>query len=348
MDKAEIPNINPNSSEAIPVSSFNLPMSNFLSKETRDSLRRFEEQCRELSEVTEQMRPLEDNASVDEALAIRQCEAESFYASPLYTNLISRFGVSIHTELIGGVSAEVFAPTEGVSSDRQQYVLINLHGGGFVRGSGTYSRLESIPIAAVGKIKVISVDYRMSPEFQFPAANEDVIAVYRALLQHYQPENIGIYGCSAGGILTAQSLAWFQKEGLPPPAAVGMLCAASYYWNEGDSGYFAQNIVGYPVEGRCENRYFHSVDSNNLLAFPGKSSEILGAFPPSLLASSTRDMALSSVVYTHSQLIKLGVKADLHVWEGLDHAFFYNPDLPESREVFNVVVKFFNTHLGQH
>jgi acetyl esterase/lipase len=55
---------------------------------------------------------------------------------------------------------------------------------------------------------------------------------------------------------------------------------------------------------------------------------------------------MSSAIYTHSQLVKLGVDADLHVWEGLFHGFFYNPDVPESRDAYNVIVKFFDRHLG--
>jgi len=73
----------------------------------------------------------------------------------------------------------------------------------------------------------------------------------------------------------------------------------------------------------------------------------MSKFPPSLLVAATRDKALSSVVYTHSLLVAQGVEAELHVWEGLGHAFFYDPDLPQSREVYAVVIKFFDTHLGR-
>jgi alpha/beta hydrolase fold len=63
-------------------------------------------------------------------------------------------------------------------------VLINLHGGGFLEGSRSVSHMESIPITAVAKIKVISVDYRQAPEYRFPAATQDVVAVYRQLLKN--------------------------------------------------------------------------------------------------------------------------------------------------------------------
>ena len=62
--------------------------------------------------------------------------------------------------------------------------------------------------------------------------------------------------------------------------------------------------------------------------------------------SSTRDLQLSSVVYTHAQLVKVGVEADLHVFEGLGHGGFLNPDIPEFIDVHNVIVRFFEKHLG--
>ena len=62
-----------------------------------------------------------------------------------------------------------------------------------------------------------------------------------------------------------------------------------------------------------------SYDPNDSLVVPLRSQAVLSQFPPSLLISGTRDFALSSVVYTHSQLVKLGVEGDLHIWEGLGH-----------------------------
>ena len=58
------------------------------------------------------------------------------------------------------------------------------------------------------------------------------------------------------------------------------------------------------------------------------------------------DFALSCVIKTHSELVKLGVEADLHVWEGLGHAFLYDGELPEAREAFDVMINFFDRRLG--
>ena len=65
-----------------------------------------------------------------------------------------------------------------------------------------------------------------------------------------------------------------------------------------------------------------------------------------IIVTGTRGFELSSAVYTHTQLVKQGVDADLHVWEGMFHGFFYNPDVPESRDCYDVIVKFFARRLG--
>jgi acetyl esterase/lipase len=80
---------------------------------------------------------------------------------------------------------------------------------------------------------------------------------------------------------------------------------------------------------------------------PVISAEVMAKFPPTLIITGTRDMAMSGALYTHEQLSKAGVDAELHVWEGMFHGFFYNPDPPESQDAFNTMVRFFDTHLGK-
>ena len=72
----------------------------------------------------------------------------------------------------------------------------------------------------------------------------------------------------------------------------------------------------------------------------------MSGFPPTLLSSATRDFRLSPVVATHAQLARLGVHAQLHVYEGLGHCFHYNLDLPESKELYRATIQFFEQHLA--
>jgi len=323
----------------IEVPGFDLPASSLLDPQTRDTLYRW---ARWVAEI---LKDCPGHWSDREAvLAVRKFYNEH-YSPILIERSRALYDVAIQPEMIAGVYTEIFTPSEGVPSDRAGHVLINLHGGGFTVGARTIGQIESIPIASMGRIKVISVDYRMAPEYQFPAATDDVIAVYRSLLRDYAPENIGIYGCSAGAVLTAQTIARLQKEKLALPAAVGMFCAAGSFWNEGDSAHFGAALLGIKQKAFNQHPYFENADPDDPLVAPVRSSRVLAGFPPSLLIASTRDVVLSSVVHMHSRLTAIGVNAELHVWEGLQHAFFYNPNLPQSCEVHRVAVKFFDRHL---
>jgi acetyl esterase/lipase len=273
--------------------------------------------------------------------------------APLVARAQVLYPVNIEARVIGGVRTEVITPKDGIAPANRTRVLINLHGGGFIWGEGNGAKTESIPIAGLGKITVITVAYRMAPEFKFPAASEDVAAVYRELLKEHKPSDIGIYGCSAGGILTAEAVAWFQKEKLPAPGAIGTFCgsAASIH---GDSSFLASPLVGEQApkvaknESRIDNPYLSEASPEDPLVFPVNSPQVLARFPPTLLVAGSRDPTLSSLFHVQSALSKAGVDAELHVWDGMWHAFFMDPDLPESHEVYTVVVKFFERHLGEH
>lgn len=233
-----------------------------------------------------------------------------------------------------------------------------MHDGGyhFATGGGLDGQIEAIPIAGVGELKVIAIDYRTSPDYHFPAANEDVTSVYKYLLKSYKPENIGLYSCSTGATLSAGSAAWFQKEKLPRPGAIGLFGdgATKDDHADGDSYFINMPLLGGKVLAPWESLqvlypepYMRGTDYNDPLVAPVVSPHPLSQFPPTLVISRTRDVGLSETVYTHTQLIKAGVDADLHVWEGMWHCFFFDVDLPESKEVFDVVSKFFDRTLGR-
>lgn len=319
----------------IHVPAFDLPRSGLLSDETLSVLRW------RSKELAEARNACPANQGI---VAQRQCLEKNYYPKIIARHQ-ARYQVTIQPQTIGGVATEVFTPAEGVAAGARNRILINLHGGGFINGGRWGGEIESIPIAAVAKIKVVSVDYRLAPEHHFPAASEDVAKVYRALLREHKPENIGIYGCSAGGILTAEAVAWFQKEKLPRPGAIGLFCAGALSFDDNDSSRIAAAFAGSP-SARNRNPYFTDADLENPLAFPGLAPDIMSRFPPTLLITATRDSAMSPTVATHAQLVRLGVLAELHVWEGLEHAFFFEPSLPESREVYDVIARFFKQHLG--
>jgi epsilon-lactone hydrolase len=262
------------------------------------------------------------------------------------------FAIEKKEQKIAGVHVYEYTPKAGVSAKNKNRVLINLHGGGFMGCWPGCAELESIPVAALGKIQVVSVDYREGPDNKFPAASEDVARVYQELLKHHKPQDIGIYGCSAGGMQTAMSIAWFEKHSLPLPGAIGIFCASAGGIFGGDALYTAMPLgearLAPPTKPgeRPPLSYFADTDPKDPLVSPVSSPAVLAKFPPTLIITGTRGFELSSALYTHEQMVKLGVETELHVWEGLFHGFFYNADVPESKDAFNVMIKFFDRHLG--
>lgn len=268
------------------------------------------------------------------------------------------YPVSITDTRIAGVHVNIVVPAAGVDPSKRDRVLINLHGGGMEVGEIYGGLLESIPFAAVDKIKIVAVDYREAPEHRYPAANEDVVAVYAELLKQYQPEDIGIYGCSAGAGLTAMSLAWFQEKGLPTPGAAGIFCLGADYKVAGDSSFTAAPLIEFlgarvsvpPPDSQTKEQHDDYLGDTSLespLIAPALYPTVLAKFPPVLLITGSRDIAMSSTIHTHAELVNVGVDAELHVWDGMWHSFFDDVDLPESKEVYKVTADFFDSHLGK-
>jgi monoterpene epsilon-lactone hydrolase len=254
---------------------------------------------------------------------------------------------------LAGVHIFAYMPRAGIEPRNAHRVLIELHGGGFSGCWPGCAELESIPVAGRGRIRVISVDYREAPQHHFPAASEDVAAVYGALLKSYRSQDIGIYGCSAGGLLTAEVVAWLQQHGLPRPGAVGIFCAGAAapgaHGFVGDANYVGSALGEanpVPLIVPASTGYFAGARADDPLVSPLASEQVLGKFPPTLIIAASRDIALSSAIHTHMQLVKQGVTAELNVWDGLFHGFFYNPDVPESQDCYDVILRFFAQRLG--
>jgi len=254
--------------------------------------------------------------------------------------------------VLNGVTVDIVEPVEGVSRGNKGRVLINVHGGAFMWGSGSGALVEAIPIAATMGVKVVTVDYRLAPEHRYPAASEDVTAVYNALLKDYRPENIGIYGCSAGGVITAQATAWIRREVVPRPGAIGTFCGTGAPYS-GDSPFLAGPITGgaalavstlpevLPVS------YMQDVLANDTVAYPMTSDAEVKKMPPTLLLAGGRDFAASALTLAHRRLVAAGVPSEIYLFDGLPHAFFVWPDMPESTEAYRLIATFFDQHLGK-
>jgi len=258
------------------------------------------------------------------------------------------YPANVEETTTAGVRTDIITPLTMPEANRSR-VLINLHGGGFNSDSG--SLIEGIPIANLARTKVVSVYYRLAPENPFPAAVDDVVAVYKELLKTYKPGSIGIFGTSAGAILTAEVAVRLKQLGLPLPAAMGIFSGLGDFSRIGDSRQLF-TLNGLPGEMQPidphhlpDDQYVGKTDREDPVLSPLFAD--LHGMPPSLLVTSTRDILLSDTTTLHRALLRSGVDARLVVFEALPHAFWYHFQLPETKEALEVMAKFFDERLAR-
>ena len=141
---------------------------------------------------------------------------------------------SVQSRSVGEVPVFVVTP-EGVGEGDNQPIYLDIHGGSLVMGSGKACEVMARRMAAQVQMQTWSVDYRMPPDHPYPAALDDVLAVYRGLLDIRAPEQIVVGGGSAGGNLAAALILRARDEGLPLPAALILLTPEVDLTESGDS-----------------------------------------------------------------------------------------------------------------
>ena len=235
-------------------------------------------------------------------------------------------GVRITSAEAGSVPGEW---VEGDGGDSP--TLLYLHGGGYIACSPATHRPITAAFARRG-FRVFAPDYRLAPEHPFPAAVDDALAVYRALLS--QPVGpVVLAGDSAGGGLALALLVALRDAGEPPPSA----CALFSPWTDlavtGDS--IRSN------DGRCAmfqgdriaptaEYYLHGADPKNPLASPLYAN--LENLPPLLIHVGEQEVLLDDSRRLADRARAAGVRVELKIWRDVCHAWQILPLLPEARQ----------------
>jgi monoterpene epsilon-lactone hydrolase len=248
---------------------------------------------------------------------------------------LQRYGTQMQESEVAGVRVRIFTPPN-LRTDGGEWVLLNLHGGGFTKDAGSVT--ENVPIAALTGMRVVAVRYRMAPEFPFPAAVDDAEAVYRVLLQQYPQGRIGLYGTSAGAILCTQLLVRLQQVRLPLPRVLGFFSGTADLSRHGDSEHFFRP----PEDESTAGGFFSSYIGQHDPQLPEVSPVFadLRGFPPTLCIAGTRDFLLSQTALFHRALLRAAVPTELLVYEAMPHAHWIYLDLPESDEAFAHMAQF--------
>jgi monoterpene epsilon-lactone hydrolase len=260
--------------------------------------------------------------------------------SAMSVPLLKRYNVRVEAAVIAGVPVRIAYPA-GITALGKGAVLLNLHGGGFQLDSGSLT--ESIPIAGLTGLPVVSVLYRMAPEHPFPAALDDALAVFQALERDRPAAKIAVFGTSAGAVLGGQLLAKLTALHRPMPAALGFFSGSADLSKHGDSESWTPLPTGDTTLAGSISSYVGKTDPTDPILSPLHGD--ISHFPPTLLVSSTRDILLSDTAIFGRTLLEKGVDARLVVFDGLPHAFWAYMDIPESTQAETLMASFLKKRL---
>lgn len=249
-----------------------------------------------------------------------------------------KLGMTVTKQTIAGVRCYRLTPAK-LAEEHKGRLFVHVHGGGFVKNSGLAAAGEGALIAAATGMEVLSIDYRMPPEDPFPAALDDVIAVWKAVVADRTPGTTALGGTSGGGNLTLAAMLKIKELGLPHPGALFVGTPAidmakhggdSRTTNEGVDRnlgtWDALAVAGFKM-------YAGNADPKHPFISPVYGD--VANFPPTYLISGARDLLLSDTIIMHRKLRRAGVAAELHVYEGMSHAdYAFAANLPESQEHF--------------
>ena len=264
--------------------------------------------------------------------------------------LREKFGVKSEQVTIAGVNCYILTP-DNIPEQNRNRLLVHVHGGGYVFAPGEAATREAILMAGFGKFKVISIDYRMPPDFPYPAAMDDAMAVWKEVIKTNDPKKMAIFGTSTGGGMTLAMVLRARGEGLPLPGATAPGTPWSDMTKTGDTFFTNEKVDNILVSndgwlGEAAKLYANGHDLKDPQLSPIYGD--LTGFPPTILTSGTRDLFLSNTVRVHRKLRQAGVIADLHVFEGQSHAQYAgDPDAPETKEHFGELTAFFDRYLAK-
>ena len=289
------------------------------------------------------------NAPKSEAEWIKAIEKqEAAMSSETVENLAKYLRITVERDEIAGVPVHQVVPAD-VALKHRNHLFIYVHGGAYVFGGGDTGVIEAFIIASRAKIPVLSIDYSMPPEHPFPAAVNDVVSVYKHLLQKRPAKSMAMGGTSAGGGLTLASTHKLIELSLALPAALFAGTPWADLTKTGDSLFTNEGIdhvlVTYDgLLAGAAKLYAGDHDMKHPLISPVYGD--FKGFPPTYLVTGTRDLFLSDTARMHRKLRTAGVVAELNVYEGVSHAdYSFISDAPESIQVYKELGAFLSKHL---
>ncbi len=252
--------------------------------------------------------------------------------------------VQVEPVEVNGQACEYLRP-EGAAEGK---LILYIHGGGWLFGSPRSHRVIASNLARAAGVTVLSVQYRMAPEFPAPAGHDDAFAAYEwALAQGYGAENVAICGDSAGGNMALSVAVRARDSGIGAPAALMLMSPALDLAGEGASHREHPDapLVDANLMGVFNMLLLGERDRKSPEATPFYAD--MSGLPPTLIHVGTWEILRSDSETIAARMQEAGVSADLKIWEGMCHNHqLFAPFLEEGMASLEEAGAFLRSRLG--
>jgi epsilon-lactone hydrolase len=275
-------------------------------------------------------------------LDVEKARAET---EALAANFKTKIKITCVSVIANGVAAE-WITTPTTSANR---VILYLHGGSYNSGSIASHRSLAANIVHAANTRALIIDYRLAPEYRFPAAVEDAKVAYRWLLENqFSPNHIIVAGDSCGGGLGLSLLISLRDEELPLPAAAVCLSPWTDLTCTGESWETNRKtdiMLDPGALRKSAQLYLGESDPRTPFASPLYGD--LKGLPPILIQVGSEELLLSDATGFAEQAQAAGTEVTLQVWNSMQHEWHFASNiLPEARRAIAQIGEFINTQLG--
>lgn len=254
-------------------------------------------------------------------------------------------GVKVEPDNLGGIRAERLIPN-GADPEK---IIMYVHGGGYVSGSCDDHRGFVAKFAKVCGFTNLTYDYRLAPEHPFPAAVDDSVKVYEALLQRgFRPQNIVTVGESAGGGLALALLLALKERKIALPSA----CVSISPWTDltcsGESYKTKNKVSVAPLNSWLVfgKHYYGNTRPDHPLVSPLFGD--LKGLPPILINSGTYDELVDDGERFYRKAKDAGVDVTFRAGEGMVHCYpLLSPFFREAKEAMDEICEFVRKHISR-
>jgi acetyl esterase/lipase len=244
---------------------------------------------------------------------------------------------------IGDIPAAWVRPDVSASGNG---VILYCHGGSYVAGSLSYARILSSRLASHTGLDTLALDYRLAPEYPFPAALDDLSAAYAFLLnQGFRPESIALAGESAGGGLILAFPQLLREQKLPMPGA--LVCMSAWTNLACDFESSTYNLTHDPVlipESLIMAGLLYAGCHSVINPLISPAFADFSGYPPALFQAGSLEVLLDDSRVCCEKMKAAGADARIEVFDGMWHAFQVQ-NVPETREALASIGSFLQEKL---